>query len=80
MNDVDVRANLHRDQFEEWAKSILDRVLNPMKAALADSGARGAGGGCSFPRGSAAATAGRRSLWRRLSRRSPRAGRATQIP
>ena len=40
MNDVDVRAKLTRDHFEELAQSILERAMEPAKTALAESGAR----------------------------------------
>lgn len=66
MNDIDVKANLTRDQFEEWAKSILDRVLNPMKAALADSGAQWEG--IQFMRGPLLRSA--HSAWGRQQQRN----------
>ena len=39
MNDVDVKAQLTREKFEELAQSILARALEPAKSALAESGA-----------------------------------------
>lgn len=38
MNDVDVKAQLTREKFEELAQSILARALEPAKSALAESG------------------------------------------
>ncbi|RUP51485.1 hypothetical protein BC936DRAFT_147947 [Jimgerdemannia flammicorona] len=38
MNDIDVSSIVTRSDFEEWAKDTLDRIENPLKEALEQSG------------------------------------------